>query len=119
MRYKTTDISQWHSHFTWVPTKIKGEWVWMERVLRRGWPQKSASTHKRWIDWEYLNDEFELMKLQEEKNQGGQVMTEAQQSSTLLGAIANKNFRVMEQKNDLTEIFQKRSDLVNLTRKKG
>lgn len=114
MRFKTTDISQWHSHFTWVPTKIKGEWVWMERVLRRGWPQKSASTRKRWIDWEYLNNEFELMKLQEEKNQAGQVMMEGRQGNAISTGAGMASSKAYVDK--MTLLNEKQNDLLAMIR---
>lgn len=61
MRWAAKDYSQWHSYRPLLPVKIKDEWVWLERVLRRGRLQKNISGRTKY-SWEYANSEFDLLK---------------------------------------------------------
>ena len=63
MRWTAKDYSQWHSYRPWLPVKVGNEWVWFERILRRGWP---TNTNRRAgggvkYAWEYINSEFDLL----------------------------------------------------------
>lgn len=81
MRWKAKNLNEWHPYFVWVPKKINGEWVWLERILRRG--RSNRAIDKGW-KWEYVDSEFDLIKMTEAVEQqkkmdvaSGQVMTNA------------------------------------------
>ena len=63
MRWKVKTEKDWHSHFAILPVKIEGEWVWLERVLRKGWKRSASLSSKKfgWT-WDYVNSEFDLIK---------------------------------------------------------
>lgn len=67
MRWKAKQLSDWHAHFAWLPTKVMGEWVWMERVLRRGHGRLQPTSKDGKWNWEFVNSEFDLIKQAEEK----------------------------------------------------
>lgn len=61
MRWAAKDYSQWHNYRPLLPVKIKDEWVWLERVLRRGRLQKTMGGRTKY-SWEYANSEFDLLR---------------------------------------------------------
>ena len=67
MRWKAKPLNDWHAHFTWLPTKVMGEWVWLERVLRRGIGRLQPISKDKKYNWEFVNSEFDLLKQEEEK----------------------------------------------------
>ena len=81
MRWKAKELNEWHAHFAWLPTKVKDEWVWMERVLRRGIGRIQPMSKDGKYAWEFVNSEFDLIKQMEEKSRyaedkaAGQVTT--------------------------------------------
>jgi hypothetical protein len=81
MRWKAVTEKDWHSHFAFWPVKIDGEWVWLERVLRKGYKRSSGkiSPVKRGWNWDYVNSEFDLIKRAErerslQESDAGQLM---------------------------------------------
>ena len=76
MRWAAKDYTQWHSYRPLLPVKIKDQWVWLERVLRRGRLQKNISGRTKY-SWEYINSEFDLLNDRAASGQGilaGQVL---------------------------------------------
>ena len=61
MRWAAKDYTQWHNYRPWLPVKLKGEWVWFERILRRGWATNTIRGGTKY-SWEYANSEFDLLK---------------------------------------------------------
>jgi hypothetical protein len=77
MRWKSTDYGNWHSHFALKPIRVNGEWVWLERVIRRG--QRRINGGKTFWEWAYVNSEFDLIKMKDSESamQEGPVMSQA------------------------------------------
>jgi hypothetical protein len=77
MRWKSKEYDIWHSHFALKPVLIKGEWVWLERVIRRG--QRRNMAGKTFWEWTYVNSEFDLIKMKDSESamQEGTVMSQA------------------------------------------
>jgi hypothetical protein len=67
MRWKVQTEKDWHTHFAFLPVKVQGEWVWLERVLRRGWKSNPTAKRNGWT-WNYVNSEFDLLKIAEKEN---------------------------------------------------
>lgn len=75
MRWTAKNYNEWHSYRPLLPVKVNNEWVWFERILRRGWPTSNGNTgyFRRKYTWEYVNSEFDLIQkayIQSEANQG-------------------------------------------------
>ena len=68
MRWKAKQLSDWHAPFAWLTTKVMGEWVWLERVLRRGHGRLQPTSKDGKWSWEFVNSEFDLIKQAEEKS---------------------------------------------------
>lgn len=66
MRWTAKDYETWHSHFAWLPIKINSEWVWLERVLRKGRARINVAKNAKWT-WEFVNSEFDLIKRAEQE----------------------------------------------------
>ena len=68
MRWKVKTAKGWHSHFALWPVKVEGEWVWLERVMRKGWKRSASLSSKKggWT-WDYVNSEFDLIRRVEEE----------------------------------------------------
>jgi hypothetical protein len=63
MRWKAKDYTEWHPHFAIRPIKVDGEWVWFERILRKGYKMLTKETRARDVyRWDYVNSEFDLIK---------------------------------------------------------
>jgi hypothetical protein len=62
MRWTAKDYTSWHPHFTLVPTRVSGEWVWGERILRSGQQRGIPGKSKKYWEWQYINSEFDLIK---------------------------------------------------------
>lgn len=84
MRWKEKKYSDWHSYFAWKPVLINGEWVWFERVLRRGVPQLTAKARNSPWRWDYINSEFDLIKREaENRAQEGNYIPSAEQAAVM------------------------------------
>ena len=60
MRWATKDYTQWHNYRPWLPVRVGNEWVWLERILRRGWRHTTGRSGNKYA-WEYVNSEFDLL----------------------------------------------------------
>jgi hypothetical protein len=102
MRWKAKDYTEWHPHFAIRPVKVGGEWVWFERVLRKGYKMLTKETRARDVyRWDYVNSEFDLIKGAEreremqEMNTGqmamGQTMTNMVRQPGMAGMTVTGN----------------------------
>lgn len=77
MRWKAKDYSKWHSYFVWVPMQIDGEWIWLERIFRKGRSQiQPLSVKNSKYRWEYVNSEFDLIKRAETEDRNNYAVQE-------------------------------------------
>jgi hypothetical protein len=71
MRWKAKDYTEWHPHFALLPIKVDGEWVWFERILRKGYKMLTKETrgNRDVYRWDYVNSEFDLIKRAERERE--------------------------------------------------
>lgn len=95
MRWKAKNYSEWHPHFAWLPKKINGEWIWLERIIRRGRPNMALDKgpKTKWR-WEYVNSEFDLIKMAEAQKEmeiaSGSSMNMAGQAQVAKSLVRNE-----------------------------
>jgi hypothetical protein len=49
---KAKALQRWHRWFAWLPTYIDGQYVWLERVYRKGTLRRSYDGGT-YFTWEY------------------------------------------------------------------
>ncbi len=95
MRWKAKNLKEWHPHFVWFPKKINGEWIWLERLLRRGrlGPYGDGKESNK-LRWEYVDSEFDLIKMTEAMEMQKKMEVAAGQATTNAKAYAsNQNYK--------------------------
>jgi hypothetical protein len=93
MRWKAKNYNEWHPHFVWFPKKINGEWIWLERIIRRGRPNMAIDKGSK-RRWEYVDSEFDLIKMTEAMEQQKKMEVAAGQVTTNAKAYAsNQNYK--------------------------
>ena len=101
---------KWHKWFAWKPVKVRDENVWLETIIRRGRPQIKNKWWQPNTNWEYVNDEFELLKMEEDKKiyaQGDKAAGMVTQGPTVWAAAQSQGKSAFIT-NPCNEIFLKR-----------